>query len=109
MPALNDRKPSDFPDLQSPPEGKKTEKLVTMYQALRIQTEFQKEKLYFTCLDFIAPYLPSLCVFNSSLRIFDVVVQNESHSFHPVKYNLAITAENRESKFQRAKKKEKVQ
>lgn len=98
MPALNDRKPSDFPDWQSPPEEKKKLQFLQPDQTLRTHNITQQNfraKLCFTYLDFTAPYLPPLCVFHSGLCIFNVVVQDKGHSFHSVKYNLRKTEENR--------------
>lgn len=88
MPALNDKKPSDFPDLQSPPEKEK-ENSVTATESTDNRPEHNfKPKLYFTCLNFTPPYLPSLCVFDRSLCILNVVIQDKGHSFQPVKYDL---------------------
>lgn len=103
-PALSDKKPSGFPDWQSPPEGeKKTPKKrwqTTMQLAKQITSNPRKHLILWkaSCwvkikfgsidLDFAASYLPPLGVFHSSLSIFNVVVQDKGHSFHSVQDNL---------------------
>lgn len=56
-------------------------------------------------LDFAASYLPALGVFNSSLSIFNVVVQDKGHSFHSIQDNLC---KGRKIKSHRVKKKTMV-
>lgn len=73
-----------------------------MHCIIKIGGESEKmELLCFNYLDFIAPNFPPLCVFDSSLCIFNVVIQDKSHSFHSVKYNLRQTEKNRISRCQK--------
>jgi len=73
-----------------------------------LQSKIKEQLVFaFTYLDFTAPYLPSFCVFDSGLCIFDVVIQDKCHSFHSVKYNLRKTKGNRVSCCQKVNNKQR--
>lgn len=90
MPALHDKTPSDFPDLQSPPEDENRKSRCKISQQIwRLVQEIRFEHNYIsTCLNFIATYLPTFCVFDCCLGVFNVVVQDKGHSLHSIKYDL---------------------